>query len=101
MPGTTIFYGAVINPVSLTSYSALPRCLLAVDDSGNIEWIVDNVEAHALQEVLAAKGYVDAEVFALKDGEFLTPGFIDTHTVRLIVATDQHGFHESDLDPAT
>jgi len=76
----TIFYGAVINPVSLTSYSALPRCLLVVDDSGNIEWIVDNVEAHALQEVLAAKGYVDAEVFALKDGEFLTPGFIDTHT---------------------
>src|SRR5437016_6931482 len=96
MPATTIFYGAVINPLSLTSYSAFPRCLLAVDDSGNIEWLVDDVEVHALQEVLAAKGYVDTGVFALKYGEFLMPGFIDTHTVCLLVATNQHGFHESD-----
>ncbi|KAF8969631.1 hypothetical protein BDZ97DRAFT_1902411 [Flammula alnicola] len=76
----TIFYGAVINPISLTTYSAFTHCLLAVDASGNVEWIVDNVEAHELQETLAAKGYIDAEVVALKDGEFIMPGFIDTHT---------------------
>ncbi|KAF8163613.1 hypothetical protein B0H34DRAFT_651932 [Crassisporium funariophilum] len=77
---TTIFYGAVINPVTLTSYSAWPRCLLAVDASGNIEWIIEDVEAHKLQEALASKGYFDVEVVALKDGEFIAPGFIDTHT---------------------
>ncbi|KIM48734.1 hypothetical protein M413DRAFT_437911 [Hebeloma cylindrosporum] len=76
----TIFYGAVINPLSLTCYSAFPRCLLAVDGTGNIEWIVNDVEPHALQDVLAAKGHVDAEVLALKDGEYIMPGFIDTHT---------------------
>lgn len=85
MPGTpfpTIFYGAVINPVSLSEYTALPHCLIAVGESGNIDWIVDNVAAHELQDALALKGLVDAPVVALKDGEFIMPGFIDTHTVR-------------------
>jgi len=80
----TIFYGAVINPTGLTSYDASPRCLLAVNVSGNIDWIVNDVEPHNLQDTLAAKGQLDADVFALKDGEFIIPGFVDTHTVRLI-----------------
>lgn len=97
MPSTTIFYGAVINPLSLTSYSAFPRCLIAVDGSGNIGWIVDDVEPHALQEVLAAKGHVDMEVLALKDGEFIMPGFIDTHTVGFIIAIKQRVLCNADL----
>ncbi|KDR73640.1 hypothetical protein GALMADRAFT_100454 [Galerina marginata CBS 339.88] len=83
MHGTSsasIYYGAIVNPISLTSYSASPRCLLAVNAAGNIDWVVDDVEPHELQETLAAKGYVDVDVVALKDGEFLIPGFIDTHT---------------------
>jgi len=96
MPITTIFYGAVINPLSLTSYSALPRCLIAVDGSGNIGWIVNDVEPHTLQEVLAAKGQVDAEIFTLRDGEFIMPGFIDTHTVGYVIAIEWHGFHNTD-----
>ncbi|KAF5330752.1 hypothetical protein D9619_005321 [Psilocybe cf. subviscida] len=83
MPGTplpTIFYGAVVNPISLSEYAALPHCLIAVGETGNIDWIVDNVEAHELQDALALKGIVDAPVIALKDGEFIMPGFIDTHT---------------------
>ena len=99
MPATTIFYGAVINPLSLTSYSAFPRCLIAVDGSGNIVWIVDDVEPHALQEVLAAKGHVDTDVLALRDGEFIMPGFIDTHTVGHIITIRRHRFYNA--DPAT
>ena len=78
----TTFYGAVINPTSLDVYQTLPRCLLSVDALGYIEWIVEDVEPYNLQETLASKRLVDAEVFALKDGEFIIPGFVDTHTVR-------------------
>ena len=80
---STVYYGAVINPISLTSYQALPRCLLIVSSAGEVDWILDNVEESDLQEKLASLGLVDVEVVALKDGEFLLPGFIDTHTVSL------------------
>lgn len=83
---TTVFYGGVINPQSLTEYAALPRCLLAVGASGNIEWLVEDVPAHELESVLAQKGYstVDIDLVELKKGEFLMPGFVDTHTVSSI-----------------
>lgn len=77
----TIYYGAVVNPQSLTSYQALPRCLLAVSSEGTIDWIVDDVEDSMVQEVMSQKGCVDAEVVPLREGEFLMPGFVDTHTV--------------------
>jgi len=78
---TTIFYGAVINPLDLDSFSALPRCVLCINPEGNIAWIIDDVEPHNLQERLAMKGLVDPEIITLRDGEFIIPGFIDTHTV--------------------
>ncbi|KAG6829631.1 hypothetical protein H0H92_003964 [Tricholoma furcatifolium] len=79
-PPRLIFYGAVISPRTLTSISALPKCLLAVGPSGNIDWMEENVEEHDLQNVLARYGTLDADVIALRPGEFLMPGFVDTHT---------------------
>lgn len=76
-----IFYGAVINPTSLTAYSAFPRSLLAVGPTGNIEWIIEEVPPHQLQDELAQRGCLSEHLVELKDGEFLIPGFIDTHTV--------------------
>ncbi|KAG6820865.1 hypothetical protein H0H93_010692 [Arthromyces matolae] len=76
----SIFYGAVITPDTLNSYSALPNCLLSVGPDGNIEWIEEDVAAHALQDNLAQKGLVDVDIVVLQPGEFLMPGFIDTHT---------------------
>lgn len=78
---STIYYGSLINPESLTSYKALPNCLFSVGPSGNIEWIVDDVAEHALQDALAQKGCIDVDVVALKSDQFIIPGFIDTHTV--------------------
>ena len=77
----TIFYGPVINPISLTHYDTLPHCLLSVDASGKIEWMIDNVHEHHLQKTLSSKALSQDKIFYLKDGEFLMPGFIDTHTV--------------------
>jgi guanine deaminase len=76
----TVYYGAVINPVNLTEYQALPRCLLAVGSDGTIDWIVNDVESSMVQETMARNGYIDTEIYELKDGEFLMPGLIDTHT---------------------
>lgn len=81
MKGSSIFYGAIITPVTLETYSALPRALLSVDSSGVIDWVVEDVEPHELQNELARKGQIDSDVFEISEGEFLIPGFIDTHTV--------------------
>lgn len=78
---TTIFYGAVVNPKTLTSYDAHPRCLLAVGASGNIEWMEGDVASHDLESTLSKYGCNEEEIIELKEGEFLLPGFVDTHTV--------------------
>ena len=81
---STIFYGALITPVSLTAYDALPRALLAVSRaSGDIDWIERDVPPAELQDVLARHGVVaeDVDLVELRHGEFLMPGFIDTHIV--------------------
>ncbi|PFH51741.1 hypothetical protein AMATHDRAFT_58597 [Amanita thiersii Skay4041] len=76
----SVFYGAVINPESLTTYRALPRCLLLIGPDGTIDWMIEDVKEHLLQDTLAQKGLINADVTFLQDGEFLIPGFIDTHT---------------------
>ncbi|KAI0362415.1 guanine deaminase [Trametes cingulata] len=79
---TTIFYGALVTPTSLTEYRALPHALLAVSrETGDIEWVEDDVPAAQLQDVLARHGVLaeDVDIVELKLGEFLMPGFIDTH----------------------
>lgn len=78
---TTVFYGALVNPKSLTSYEALPNCLLAVSRTGAIEWVVKDVHGPMVEQVMAQKGCIDADVVELKRGEFIMPGFVDTHTV--------------------
>ncbi|KAG5644224.1 hypothetical protein DXG03_008819 [Asterophora parasitica] len=75
-----IFYGALISPESLKSYKALPHCLISVGASGAIDWLVEDVQEHTLKDTLAEKGCIGADVVVLQPGEFLLPGFIDTHT---------------------
>jgi cytosine/adenosine deaminase-related metal-dependent hydrolase len=78
---STVYHGAVINPQTLTSYDALPNCLLAVSPAGEIEWIVEDVVDSMVQETMSQKGCLEAELISLKHGEFIIPGLIDTHTV--------------------
>ena len=77
----TIYHGAVINPKTVDSYDALPKCLLAVLPSGEIAWMVEHVVDAMVLEVMSQKGCLEAEVVSLQSGEFIIPGFIDTHTV--------------------
>ena len=81
---STLFYGALVSPTSLSSYIASPHALLAVSkSSGRIAWVEEDVPAAVLQDTLAKHGILveDVDLIELKRGEFLLPGFIDTHTV--------------------
>ncbi|KAJ8079089.1 hypothetical protein AAF712_006467 [Marasmius tenuissimus] len=75
-----VFYGSVINPETLTSYKASSNTLLALSPQGNVEWIAHDIQDSMVQETLLQNGCIDAEVVALKEGQFIIPGFIDTHT---------------------
>jgi guanine deaminase len=81
----TIFYGPLVNPTSISSYQALPNCLLAVGPSGDIEWIEEDVHRSALQAALARHESLDVPLVILQYGEFILPGFVDTHTVRTLL----------------
>jgi hypothetical protein len=82
---STVFYGPVVNPKSLSSFQALPRCLLAVGATGQIDWIEEDVHESALLNVLAQHGSLDIPLVSLRHGEFILPGFVDTHTVRMLL----------------
>ena len=82
-PTTTVYFGPAINPVSLTEYSALPNCLIAVSSHGIIDWLEKDVDATNLQNILLKHGYEPDSVVELLPGQFLMPGLIDTHIVRL------------------
>ncbi|TFY67024.1 hypothetical protein EVJ58_g1881 [Rhodofomes roseus] len=78
-----LFYGALVTPTSRKEYLALPHALLCVSDAGQIAWVANNVLPSDLQNELARHGLSDdpnLDLVELKTGEFLMPGFIDTHT---------------------
>ena len=78
-----VFYGPIVNPKSTSSFLLLPNSLLAVAASGKVDWLEDNVHPSSVQDVLARHGSLDTPLIALKNGEFILPGFVDTHTVRV------------------
>jgi guanine deaminase len=78
----SVFYGAIINPVSLTEYDIIPRCLLAVGPGGTIIFMAKDIACHLVQDTVAQQGLTGVDIVHLKDGEFIIPGFIDTHTVK-------------------
>ncbi|KAH9043273.1 guanine deaminase [Lactarius pseudohatsudake] len=75
-----VFYGPLVNPKSTSSLLLLPNSLLAVAANGEIGWIEHNVHPSSVQDVLARHGSLDTPLVALKHGEFIIPGFVDTHT---------------------
>ncbi|CAE6397310.1 unnamed protein product [Rhizoctonia solani] len=78
-----LFHGAIITPVSVHKAEFWPKALLYVNPAGTIEWIVSDVEPSEIQSVALEKGLVvddSIDIYELRHGEWLMPGFIDTHT---------------------
>jgi guanine deaminase len=86
----TAYYGAVINPQERNphepiSYNAWPKSLLAVSEDGRIIRVVPHVSESDIKDILEREGLQDCVVVKLSSGEFIMPGFVDTHTVCLNV----------------
>lgn len=86
----TVYYGAMVTPEDLSSYTALPRALLAVDPNGLISWMEPDVEPAHVQGILKSKAQekdrvpgreIDHILIELDSSAFILPGFVDTHTV--------------------
>ncbi|GAA5884764.1 hypothetical protein JCM6882_005383 [Rhodosporidiobolus microsporus] len=77
-----VFHGTVIHSRSLTEIEYLQDALLGVDEAGTIAFVEREMPVDEVEGRLGEMGWVgaDVEVIRMKKGEFLIPGFIDTHT---------------------
>ncbi|BGP14651.1 hypothetical protein JCM10213_001639 [Rhodosporidiobolus nylandii] len=77
-----VFHGTCIHSRSLTETECLQDALLGVDQAGTIAFVEKEVPAGEVEQRLEQLGWAGADVqlVRLKKGDFLIPGFIDTHT---------------------
>lgn len=81
MPQPTAFVGPVIHSLSASELEILPCALVVVSDEGKIVSLVREVDRKAARDVLASLSFpLDVgRIRSLRQGEFLIPGFVDTH----------------------
>ncbi|KAJ5732250.1 Amidohydrolase 1 [Penicillium malachiteum] len=82
VPGLPLaFHGTVIHSKELNELEILENCFLLVDNSGQIQSLQANVASDQINSMISALGYAP-DVFPVKylqRGQFLCPGFVDTH----------------------
>ncbi|OAA67403.1 Guanine deaminase [Cordyceps fumosorosea ARSEF 2679] len=74
-----IFYGTVIHSTSLDEITILENALLVVDDYGTIVALEANVQSEKVPERLKALSAFGISFTTLQKGQFIMPGFVDTH----------------------
>jgi guanine deaminase len=75
------FHGTAIHSRSLTELQILENCFILVDKTGKIQALQADVEPSQISSIISDHGYAP-DVFPVKylrRGEFLCPGFVDTH----------------------
>lgn len=75
------FHGTVIHSQDLTNLEILTDCFIVVDHAGKIQLLETGVEPGQINSIITKLGYAP-DVFPikhLKRGQFLCPGFVDTH----------------------
>jgi guanine deaminase len=75
------FYGTFIHALSVDELEILEDSLLIVDVAGKIQALHKSVSREQISDLVIAAGYTQ-DVFPVKylaRGEFLIPGFVDTH----------------------
>ncbi len=73
------FYGTVIYSASLKEIAILENALLVVDDCGTIAALEANVQKEKVSERLEVLNASEFRFTELNEGQFIMPGFVDTH----------------------
>jgi guanine deaminase len=75
------YHGTIIHSISLTELEILEKGLLVLSTSGKILQIEKHIEPHDIDNTLRKYGLSPSRtsIHRLSRGEFLLPGFIDTH----------------------
>ncbi|EGX96796.1 Guanine deaminase [Cordyceps militaris CM01] len=73
------FYGTVVHSASLKEIAILEDALLVVDDCGTIVALEANVQSEEVSGRLEALNAAQSWFTELKKGQFIMPGFVDTH----------------------
>ena len=83
-----MYIGSIVHSLSLDEIEYVSSAVLGVRE-GKIEWVEGDVDVTRLEEVLGKYGLErdGVDVVELAEGEFLSPGFVDTHTVSLTPPT--------------
>ncbi|KAF8326571.1 Metallo-dependent hydrolase, partial [Cantharellus anzutake] len=78
----TIYYGVFIHSLSARELQVLEHALVAVSGDGVIVWVEENVPPSAIAESSLSHGWdiSEVEIVRTSEGEWIMPGFIDTHT---------------------
>ncbi|KAK1761506.1 putative guanine deaminase [Echria macrotheca] len=81
MTGFKAFHGPIIHSLSPSKLEVIPLALIVVDGDGRIVSFTKNVDATGIPGILATLGTSEQNVRIqhLETGEFLIPGFVDTH----------------------
>ncbi|WFD45363.1 guanine deaminase [Malassezia psittaci] len=95
-----VFIGGLVTSHSLSELQIIQRAALGVDEQGVIQFVTDLDQLHTdLDAYLRDLGwYKEADVIHLRQGTFLCPGFVDTHTHAPQLANTGHGMHLQLLD---
>ncbi|GAA5843150.1 hypothetical protein JCM11251_003945 [Rhodosporidiobolus azoricus] len=77
-----VFHGTLIHSRSLTEIEYIQNALIAVDEAGTIAFVEREVPADQVAGRLKDLCWngAEVEVVRMQKGEFLIPGFVDTHT---------------------
>lgn len=75
------FHGTLIHSNSLDDLEILEDCFVLVNQEGKIQALQEDVQPHQISSIISKLGYATdvLPVKQLKRGEFLCPGFVDTH----------------------
>jgi guanine deaminase len=75
------FHGTVIHSKALNDLEILENCFVLVNKDGKIQTLQVDVKSDQINAIISENGYAP-DVFPVKHlnrGEFLCPGFVDTH----------------------
>ncbi len=78
--GSFAFHGTLIHAISAQDTEVVTHGLLVVGKDGKIALLEKDVEEGKVDSILAEQKLSAVSVKKLKRGEFLIPGFIDTHS---------------------